>query len=185
MTTEAKPPTWTMIKRALADLDQAALIGLVRDLYQLNNDNKVFLSTRFTSVDVETLAEPYRKAIREQFNPARGHPKLNLRAARKALNDFKKACSDPVAVADLLIYYVEQGVICTNNYGDIDENFYKSLASVYTDAVDLILKQDNATLTEQFYPRMHGIVLDSSNVGWGFYDFLQEEFYSYYPQADE
>ncbi|MFN8486623.1 MAG: DUF6155 family protein [Caldilineaceae bacterium] len=185
MPTEAKPPTWTTIKRALADLDQAALIELVRDLYQLNNDNKVFLSTRFTSVDVQTLAEPYRKAIREQFNPARGFPKLNLRSARKALNDFKKACSDPTAVADLLIYYVEQGVICTKNYGDIDENFYSSLESVYDEAITVIVKQNDAALAEQFYARMRRIVRDTSGMGWGFHDYLAEEFHSRYPQANE
>jgi hypothetical protein len=184
MTTESKPPTWATVKRALADLDQAALLDLVRQLYQLNNDNKVFLSSRFTTVDVETLAEPYRKTIREQFNPTRGFPKLNLRAARKALNDFKKACSDPAAVADLLIYYVEQGVICTKNYGDIDENFYSSLESVYSEAIDVILKQDAAALAEQFYPRMRRIVRDTSNIGWGFHDFLQDEFHSRYPSVD-
>ena len=183
--TDSKPPTWTTIKRALGDLDQAALIELVRDLYQLNSGNKVFLSSRLTSVDVQTLAEPYRKVIRDQFNPARGFPKLNLRAARKALNDFKRACSDPAAVADLLIYYVEQGVICTNNYGDIEESFYNSLESAYTEAIDVIIKQDDAALAEQFYPRMRRIVDRAGNIGWGFYEYLLDQFYSRYPQSDE
>lgn len=185
MTTDSKPPTWTTIKRALVDLDQAALIELVRDLYQLNSDNKVFLSSRLTSVDVQTLAEPYRKVIRDQFNPARGFPKLNLRAARKALNDFKKACCDAAAVADLLIYYVEQGVICTNKYGDIEESFYNSLESVYSEAIDVIIKQDDAALAEQFYPRMRRIVHNTSNIGWGFHDYLADQFHSRYPQGNE
>jgi len=185
MSTESKASTWTTIKRALTELDQATLIELVRDLYQLSNDNKVFLSTRFTSVDVQALAEPYRKAIREQFNPARGFPELNLRSARKALNDFKRACSDRAAVADVLIYYVEQGVICTKNYGDIDENFYSSLESVYDEAITFIVKQNDAALVEQFYPRMRRIVRDTSGMGWGFHDYLSEEFHSRYPQPDE
>lgn len=185
MTTNAKPPTWATIKRALADLNQAELVDLVRELYQLNADNKVFLSSRFTSVDVQTLAEPYRKTIRDQFNPARGFPKLSLRTARKALNDFKKACADPAAVADLLIYYVEQGVICTNNYGDIDENFYSSLESVYAEAIDVITKQDDAALAEQFYNRMRSIVYKTGNIGWGFHDFLNDEFHRRYPKVNE
>ncbi len=184
MTSETKLPTWSEIKRTLAELDQRALLALVGELYKLNNDNKVFLTSRFTEVDPQTLAEPYRKTIREQFNPARGFPKLNLRAARKAVNDFKKSCSDPAAIADLMLYHVEQGVICTQTYGDIDEKFYASVESVYAEAIRVIVESGNPELADHLRSRAQNIVRNTRDMGWGFHDALVEEFESYYPPED-
>ncbi len=46
-TSNKKKPTWTDLKRALADLDRDALLGLVHDLYAVGKENKAFLHTRF------------------------------------------------------------------------------------------------------------------------------------------
>ncbi len=139
-----KSPTWSQIKVELISLAQKELLNVIHDLYRLNADNKVFLTTHLGLGDVEALAEPYRKAIRREFYPDRGFPRLNLGAARKALNDFKKANSDPRATLDMMIYYVEQGVACTVAYGDIDEAFYSSLEGVFADAVALTSKLGTA-----------------------------------------
>ena len=103
----------------------------------MNADNKVFLSTRLLAGTPDEISEPYRRIIRQVFNPDRGMPSFRLSAARKALNDFKKASADPLLVLDLMLFYVEQGVICTDTYGDIDEPFYDSLLSVYNSAARL------------------------------------------------
>ena len=152
-------------------MTSSELINLVRDLHKLNNDNKVFLASHLGLTDTETLAEPYRKAIRREFNPDRGFPRLNIGAARKALNGFKKASADPKAIADMMIYYVEQGVICTLNYGDIDEAFYSSLEGVFEDVINLIPRVGNVEVVEQFRPRLKRIVSDTGGIGWGFHDF--------------
>jgi hypothetical protein len=89
-------PTWSHLKPHLQRLEKQELLVLLRELYGLNADNRVFLATRFIPVAPEQMAEPYRKIIRQVFNPDRGHPSLQLSAARKALNDFKKACNDPL-----------------------------------------------------------------------------------------
>lgn len=179
---KSKAPTWSQLKAKLAPLSQPELLDIVRDLYKLNADNKVFLSSHLQMGGGETLSEPYRRAIKNQFSPDRGFPKLNLRAARKALNDFKKASADPKAVADLMIYYVEQGVACTREYGDIHEGFYTSLESVFSEAINLIKKTNNVELFAEFYPRLERIVKKTSGIGWGFHDYLHDEFYSEYPQ---
>ena len=74
-----KAPTWTQIKKHLTQQTSSELINLIRDLHKLNNDNKVFLASYLGLTDTETLAEPYRKAIRREFNPDRGFPRT-LRA---------------------------------------------------------------------------------------------------------
>ena len=40
-------PTWTDVKAILADLDRAALLGLIQSLYTAHKDNQMFLHARF------------------------------------------------------------------------------------------------------------------------------------------
>jgi len=176
-----KSPTWTQLKQALHDHEKSELLRLIQELYNLNTDNKVFLASRLIETDLEALAAPYRKAIQAEFNPPRGFPRLNLRAARKAINDFKKACHDPTAIADLMIFYVEQGVICTNNYGDISEGFYNSLESVYAEAIKVITQTGDPLMIESFRPRLRRIVRDTRDIGWGFHDELSQTYAEEYP----
>lgn len=176
-----KAPTWSQVKKQLVNLEAKELLEIIGDLYKLNQDNKVFLNSQFGQGATETLVEPYRRAIKREFNPDRGFPRLNLGAARKAVNNFKKSSADPIAVADLMIYYVEQGVICTNNYGDIHETFYSSLESMYQDAVVLLSRLNNYELIEQFRPRLRQIVRDTSGIGWGFHDQLSDIYYNQFP----
>jgi len=58
---EKKKPTWTDLKRNLADLDQHALLGLVQDLYAASKENKAFLHARFGLGD--DVLEPYKAII--------------------------------------------------------------------------------------------------------------------------
>lgn len=179
-----KPPTWTQLKEQLNHYEKPELLRLLQELYQLNTDNKLFLATRLIQVDPNELAEPYRKAIQAEFNPRRGFPRLNLRSARKAINDFKKACANPAAVADLMIFYVEQGVICTRTYGDIDERFYASLESVYAEAINVITQSNDSVMLEYFRPRMQQIVYNTRNIGWGFHDELSRLYQEEYLPAE-
>lgn len=175
--------TWTQLKQALSDYEKPELLRLIQELYNLNADNKLFLTSRLIETDLDALAEPYRKAIQAEFNPRGGFPRLNLRAARKAISDFKKACHDPAAIADLMIFYVEQGVICTNNYGDISEGFYASLESVYAEAIKLLMRTGGPEVIESFRPRLHRIVRNTSSIGWGFHDELSRLYEEYPPEV--
>ncbi len=181
MPTHSTTQAWSHLKPHLQHLEKEELLRLLHDLYALNADNKVFLSTRFLAITPEEMAEPYRKVIRQVFNPNRGEPSLKLSAARKALNDFKKACADPLAIIDLMLFYVEQGVICTNTYGDINESFYSSLASVYRNAAELAGEITDLAVLDQFRPRFARIVRDTSDIGWGFHDELREIFTTVLP----
>lgn len=167
--------SWSRLKPHIQRLEKDELVQLLRDLYRLNADNKVFLATRFLSATPDEMAEPYRKIVRQVFNPdGRGFPSLQLGTARKALNDFKKACADPVAVIDFMFFYVEQGVICTNTYGDIDAPFYNSLLSVYRSATELFANIDDPAVIELLHPRFLDIIRDTRDIGWGFHDGILE-----------
>ena len=167
-------PTWSQLKPHLQRLEKQDLLLILRDLYALNADNQVFLSTRLLADTPDEIAEPYRRIIRQVFNPDRGMPSFRLSAARKALNDFKKASADPLLVLDLMLFYVEQGVICTDTYGDIDEPFYDNLLSVYGSAAQLDGEIKDPRLIDPFQHRFQKIVSDTRNIGWGFHDDLVE-----------
>ena len=181
------PPShsWSRVKPHLQRLDKDALLSLLRDLYALNADNKVFLTTRFLATSSEEMAAPYRRIVRQVFNPDRGTPSLQLGAARKALNDFRKVCADPLQVIEFMLFYVEQGVVCTNSYGDIDAPFYNSLLSVYRSAAELVSKTEDPAVIYQFRPRFARIVRDTGGIGWGFHDELTEIYWNLLPEVDQ
>ena len=108
-----------------------------------------------------------------EFYPPRGFGRLNLREAKKAISDFKKLCPDKMMVIDLLLFYVENCVAFTNDYGDIDERFYNSAESVYEQAVNEV---NNAGIRayEKFAARLEAVVNNTSGIGWGFHDCLRE-----------
>lgn len=143
--------------------------------------NKVLLASRLGLAGQEALVEPYKRAIRDEFDPERGLPCLSLRAARKALNDFKKASANSRAIADLMFYYVEQGVACTLKYGDIDESFYSSLESVMTEAIKYLRKTGDPDMIEEFRLRLKSIVARTGGIGWGFHDYLTDLYHDEYP----
>jgi hypothetical protein len=180
-----KLPPWSEIKTGLPYLDEKELIKIIHDLYQLSKEDKIFLASRMGVGDQESLLEPYKRAIRREFYPDRGLPGLNLAAARKALNDSKKVNPSAEAIAELLVYYVEQGVACTLEHGDIHGQLYGSLESASVGAVALIREFGAEELIEKFRPRLRGIVSDTDNIGWGFHDYLKDVFYNEYPEEQE
>jgi hypothetical protein len=177
-------PSWSRIKSHFLTLSKDELLKVIQDLYQLNNDNKVFINSHLGLGDSETLAQPYRKVIKQVFNPDRGFPSLSLQAARKALNDFKKASASPEAIVDMMIFYVEQGVVCTLNYGDINEAFYSSLERLFEDAITLLNKKGNPEMAEAFRPRIERILADTSVIGWGFHDYISDVYHTQYSFKD-
>jgi hypothetical protein len=178
-----KTPTWSHVKGKLAALDKDDLLKLIRDLYRLNADNKIYLLTNLEMRVSSALVERYRRAIRREFNPDRGFPRLDIGNARKQLDDFKKACADLRSVVDLVVYYIEQGVACTKQYGDIDERFYDSLESAFSEAIGMLRESGNPALIDEFHPRLEDIVYETSGMGWGFHDYLWEVFYNEYPES--
>lgn len=70
-----------------------------------------------------------------------------------------------------MLYYVENCIEFTNDYGDIDETFYNSATSVYRQ----IIKEINAaglTIYEKFATCLKACVDATSGIGWGSHDEL-------------
>lgn len=134
---------------------------------------------------MEEVHEITKEKICEEFYPKKGHPKLRLAEAKKAITDFKKLCHDEAKIIDVMIYYVELGVEFTSDYGDINAPFYNSLISMFASIVDL-LNQKDASLTKTFRDRLEDIVHASEHIGWGLGISIEELFMELaWPEEDQ
>ncbi len=160
-------------KKGLAELKKRELVALIKELMCLDKNNQAYVEAKFaTGSEMSKPIGHYKQVIKNEFFPQRGHGQLRLRVAKKAISDFKKASNDTKATLDLMLYYVEIGVEFSNEYGDINENFYSSIESVFSKVIDILTVDDNAELAKYFLPRLQKIVADTKDIGWGFHDNL-------------
>lgn len=166
----------TDIKKELKKLGRDKLIDLIVDLYKKNKSVKEFLDF-YVNPNEKDLFEKYRDKIFEAFYPKRGY-KYSLKAGKQAISDFKKFGTSTELLADLMLFYVETGVKFTNDYGDINEAFYKSLATTFVDSLTLMNKEN---LLDKFEDRVEKIVDDTNGIGWGFHDYVVQVWIDFYP----
>jgi hypothetical protein len=129
--------SWKDIRAVLNKAGHKDLMKLVGDLYTLRKENQDFLHARFLK-DASTLV-PYKETIEHYISPAepwKNPVKLSL--ARKAISDYRKAVGDPEGLAELMLIFAECGVSFTLEFGDIDEAFYNSVVSVFSDGLMML-----------------------------------------------
>lgn len=166
----------TDLKKELKKLDKDKLIELIADLYRKNKSVKEFFDF-YVNPDERELFNKYRDKIFEAFYPKRGY-NYKLKDAKQAISDFKNLRPSSDLLADLMLFYVETGVSFTNDFGDINESFYESLATAFVDSLVLMEKE---SLLNKFEERARKIVDDTSEIGWGFHDDLAEAWINFYP----
>lgn len=163
------------VTSALKKQDKETLIKHISELYKKYKPVKEYFDF-YINPDEQLLLSNYKDKVYEGFFPSRGW-KIKLSISRKAINDFKKLGPSPDSLADLLLYFVECGVMFTDEYGDIDENFYSSVENTYFKALELMKKK---SILGKFKNRSEKIVTDTSGIGWGFHDNLGEIFDEFY-----
>lgn len=174
--TKSQEPTLSELKKELSKMTQKQLVNQIASLYQRFDSVKEFYSISVFSDELAVL-EKYKDIIKDEFISARtGFPKMRLSVARKAISDYIKLSSSTLHIADLMVLYVESGVECTQDYGDIDEKFYTSMEAMYERATKYIHKEN---LGSTFESRLEDIVNETAGMGWGFHDQLADTYYSY------
>ncbi len=78
------------------------------------------------------------------------------------IRELKKTTKSQTDIADIIIFYVENGVEFTCDYGDIDERFYNSMESMFESALKFIKKYN---LGKDFNTRCKKIVNDTDGIG--------------------
>jgi len=180
-TEKVKNSYWLQIKSNLADCSKGDLMNLILDLYDLSSSNKDFLEARFLK-DRNAL-ERYKEQIKKYVSPKdpwKESQRVSLKDAKKILSDYKKATGDKIGLADLMIHYVECGTTFSSMYGDMDEQYYASLESVFENALK-IMKEFDAFEINDFIKRLKNILKMASGMGYGYYDTIAELFDDAYP----
>jgi hypothetical protein len=163
----------TFLKNALQDLSQAELISLITETAQSCPQAKEFLTVKFAAKEnINEILQKYKDKVEHEFFPKRGLGKLNLREARKAISNFKKICHEKTMIIDIMLFYVENCVRFTEEYGDINESFYTSAENVYEQVVKEI-NQGDEPLYNQFADRLKAAAEDACD-GWGFNDDMMD-----------
>ena len=164
------------LKKKLNAKGKEDLIKDILDLFKKNQFVKDYYISQESDNSNSPIFLKQKGIIENEFFPERGDGKARLSVAKKAISEFKKLSSNKVLIADLMIFYVEVGVRYTNEYGDINENFYFSMESMYENALKFIVTNKISNI---FQDRCLEIVEDTVNIGWGFYDQLSELYESY------
>lgn len=156
------------------------LIGIIAGLYDVSDDNKVFLTMRLSDAwDRKKLLKPYKEIISRNMCFQDFGDEVSTENAEKAISDYEKASGgDDKGVLELMVYYLETGTNCTVEYGDMWESFYDSLASV---GFQIVKKIKSGKFSDAYVrtlkPRFRKLRDLSDGIGWGFGDDLKEIYY--------
>lgn len=165
------------LKGYIGNLSQAELEEELLTLIDRFPEIKQYYQVRLNTDQEQPILDVYKKRVKNEFFPERGFGHARLSIARKPIIEYKRIATNSINLVDLMLYYVEQGVKYTLEYGDIDEPFYNSMESMYYNALELIAKDD---LCEHFNSRCQKILNDTSGIGWGFHDTLDDLYKEYY-----
>lgn len=168
-------PSLTDLKKYLKNSSKEDLISDILELFKRFSSVKDYYQIKISPQEEIKVSAKYKKIIEDEFFPTRGLGKAKLSVAKKEIAEYKKIAKSPIAVADIMLFYVEQGVQYTNAYGDIDEPFYNSMESMYEKSVEWIIRYE---IQDIFKNRCIKIVEDTSGIGWGFHDALSDIFSS-------
>ena len=171
MKNDNKKIAWNEVKKILSQKDSKELLHLVKDLYSLNQENKTFIQARYSLIDP---IKPYKEIIEQSLYPdPMSRKPISLSNGKKAISRYRKAVGDPKGVLELMVYYVECGNQLTVDYGDIDEQFYNSLESMFVEVLKILASSDEQTI-DMYLPRLTTLVDKAEGIGWGYYDNMSE-----------
>jgi len=171
--------TISKLKKSLSGKSENELLEEITNLFKRIPQVKEYYTLAFSEEGEEQILEKYKEIITNEFFPKRGYGKARLSVAKKAISDFKKISGKPPLIIDIMLHYVEQGVGFTDQYGDIDENFYNSMEKMFEEA--LKLAEQNNLLS--FYQKTCEEIVSGACEGWGFKDGLADTYCEIY-EAD-
>ena len=125
---------------------------MLLDVFSGSREARRFLegSQGLSEAEVEHLIKTAQDKIYRAFHPLRGYyAKSCVAKSNKAITEFKQSCKDPAAVAELLVYQVEQ----IAHADGLDWQYYTTSFDNRTAACAKFL--DKHKLVPQFEERMN------------------------------
>ncbi|HEV3037021.1 MAG TPA: hypothetical protein VHA33_04460 [Candidatus Angelobacter sp.] len=128
-------PSWSDLKSRLAGWDAIALMDLIHDLYAASRDNQLFLHTRFALGN--DILQSYKQMIADGIAPdvMKQNARVSVKAANKAISDYKKAGGKPEQLAELMVFFCEEAAAFSAAYGCDDEAYFNALLRTFDQAL--------------------------------------------------
>jgi hypothetical protein len=168
-------PSWKAVKTALQSFDRAGLLGLIQDLYAVDEDNQVFLHARL-GLGSDQLA-PYKAIISRWICPDLMRSQaVSISKAKKTIADYKKAIGEPAGLAELSIFYCEEALSFLESCAFGDERYLVTLIRMYDQAVKRVLDLPVAE-RQSFATRLGNLRSRARPIGWGIDDELNSIWY--------
>ena len=165
------------IQNHLKNCSKEEVVQMFLELDKHNPATKHFLISRFEPTLLEPDFNCYKAEVRSEFFPARGFGNGNPSIAFRMLQRVETEATSPRQVIDFIYFCVETGVEYTESYGDINEEFYVAFEELFERAAKLTSMNE---LSADYSKRARRIVMSTSEVGWGFYDKLEQLFTEYF-----
>ena len=170
-----KPMTITELKKELKKMEYSEFIELISILYKSNDKVKEIINVKFVGEKYQAeILEVYKEKMFAEFFPENMRKIPSFKAAKAMITEFKSVGSFEM-VLDLMLYYVECGDEFTNEFGDIDGPFYDRLCSIFGQFIDQLNVKGTEDLYLKFKDRIDNLVSSSSNIGWGYGDFILDK----------
>lgn len=147
-------------------------MDLLRDLYAANQENRTFLHSRFGLG--ENSVGPYKDTISRWMWPdpfSRDSP--SPAKAKQAITAYKHAIGDAGGLADLMVFFCEQGTGFCADLGYQDENFMNSLWRMFEQAIGVIGELPRPE-QEPFLLRLHRVRDTAHKFGYGVGDAMDD-----------
>lgn len=141
-----------------------------------------FLKVRFDPTTPIPDFESYKGAVSDEFFPDWGYGNGSPSIAYRMLQRVESEATSTRQVLDFIFFCVETGVQYTNDYGDINEEFYMAFEDLFERAAKLAVANG---LSDVYSQQAENIVTSTAEIGWGFHDELDRIFIEYFAEADE
>lgn len=165
-------PRWSDVKVSLAGFDRDGLLKLVQDLYTASKDNQLFLHTRF-GLGGDALA-PYKATISRWLWPdVFKNQDTSVAKAKKAIAEYKKAVGQPEGLAELMVFYCQQGAGFYADIGMDDEGHFDALVRMFGQALTVALKLP-AEQRDALLSRLDEVRRVSHDFGYGVGDEMDD-----------
>jgi hypothetical protein len=170
-------PTWTDLKAKLATFDRQGLLGLIQNLYAAHKDNRTFLHARF-GLGEDTLT-PYKETIERWLWPdvLRGQDS-SVAKAKDAISNYRKAVGEPAGLAELMVFYCEQGAGFCRDLGNEDESYFNALLRMFGQALTVAHRLPAAD-RDSLITRLDHVRSISHQFGYGVGDEMDSMFTKY------
>lgn len=156
----------------LKTLTKKELVAELQKLYTKFDPVRQFYQLELSDNSEAVLAE-FKAKINKEYFPLRGYGAGRSSVSRKVISEFKKISIHSKDVVELLLYRVERMLDFSIAYGDMEEAFYNSLVSSFSEACKLIKKE---ILESDYKEHCRKLIGLSNNLGWGVYDDLDVYF---------